>query len=472
VNAPGSIRDGLLLLILATVIRGGVLLATPDSLRSDPDGYRRLAENLVAHGTFGADNVPTAFRPPLYPLVLAGCVALGDCSRTAIGVLHVVLGVATVWLVWVLGRWWGLRRWAAMLAALLVACDPILLKWSTQVMTETLAVFLATAGLVVLSIRHTPCAVGEAAEAADGTRRVPATQAVLAGAVLALGAICRPTLLLWAIACGVALFVGCVLARTRKRRNSQTAWYIRVPACVQARTLRLPLAFFFGLLLVLAPWAIRNQLQFGRPIVTTTHGGYTLLLANNPEFYEWLRTGPWGSVWRSDRFDADWDGRKPPGEVASDRAAYDEAWQTIRREPGTFVYSCLVRLGRFWSPLPHQVAADETPLGRLSRWAVATWYVVEFLLATFGIVSGLRTKGEGRRERGEERESEIFPPPSPFPLLSASWLWGLLLVLCLSAVHTFYWTDMRMRAPIMPVVALAAAAALGCGAISARRSEA
>ena len=70
---------------------------------------------------------------------------------------------------------------------------------------------------------------------------------------------------------------------------------------------------------LLSPWAIRNQLQFGRPIVTTTHGGYTLLLANNPEFYQWLRAGPWGSVWRADQFDAEWNRRKPQGEVQSDR---------------------------------------------------------------------------------------------------------------------------------------------------------
>jgi hypothetical protein len=30
---------------------------------------------------------------------------------------------------------------------------------------------------------------------------------------------------------------------------------------------------------VLAPWAIRNQLLLGRPVLTTTHGGQTLLLA-------------------------------------------------------------------------------------------------------------------------------------------------------------------------------------------------
>ena len=33
-----------------------------------------------------------------------------------------------------------------------------------------------------------------------------------------------------------------------------------------------------GLSLVVVPWGIRNLIVFGRPIITTTHGGYTLLL--------------------------------------------------------------------------------------------------------------------------------------------------------------------------------------------------
>ena len=42
-------------------------------------------------------------------------------------------------------------------------------------------------------------------------------------------------------------------------------------------------------------------------------------------------------------------------------------------------------------------------------------------------------------------------------------MWGFLLVGCVTAVHTVYWTDMRMRGPLMPVVAIAAIAALAQG---------
>jgi hypothetical protein len=422
-------------LLFALLMRSGILLATPGALVDDPDGYRRLAENLVEHGTLGAGQTPTAFRPPLYPLLLTGCAALGAHARVAIGVLHVSLGVATVGLVFVLARWWGLGKSAAALAALLVACDPILLVQSTQVMTETPAVFFAAAGLVALTWRGR-----------RSNRREWA--ALLTGAILALGALCRPAFMLWMIAAGVVM--GAASERPTTGR----------------RVLRNVPAYFLGAALVLSPWAIRNQLQFGCPIVTTTHGGYTLLLANNPEFYEWLRVGPWGSVWRADRFNADWQQRRPHDELSADRLAYAEAWQTIADDPGTFVYASLVRVGRFWSPLPHRIADDETRVRRLSRYVVGLWYIAEFLLATIGAwqltrISPLPHAGKGSGVRASSQSggpNESSVPPSAFPLPpSFSWRFGLLLIACLTAVHTVYWTDMRMRAPLMPVVALLAA---------------
>ena len=42
-----------LLLLFTLLVRGGVLLLVPHALAADPDGYRRLAETLVACQTFG-----------------------------------------------------------------------------------------------------------------------------------------------------------------------------------------------------------------------------------------------------------------------------------------------------------------------------------------------------------------------------------------------------------------------------------
>jgi 4-amino-4-deoxy-L-arabinose transferase-like glycosyltransferase len=392
-------------------------LLTPDALKADPDGYRAVAENLVRHATFGNQETPTAYRPPLYPCVLAPCVALGSASRVAIGLVHLVLGLGTVWLTYRLALLCGLGRWAP-LAAVMVACDPILLAQSTLVMTETLATFLAVAALVSPAI---------------AVERRSARWALAAGGVIGLCVLCRPTFLPWAI---VVPFV--FLASVRS----------------VTRGLTLAVATAAATALTVAPWAIRNQVQFARPIVTTTHGGYTLLLANNPDFYEYLRSAPWGAVWENKALDRAWTAKAPRGtqadEVRADRLAYAEAIQNIRNEPGMFCYACLVRVGRLFGVVPHRLAPDESVARRGVRYGVGVWYLAELALAALGVAVLIRSV----RRRGNT---------------SFGWVIMALLVACFAAIHALYWTDMRMRAPLMPAIALTAVAGLaGIRAVATR----
>ena len=142
----------------------------------------------------------------------------------------------------------------------------------------------------------------------------------------------------------------------------------------------------------------------------------------------------------------------PGDEVAADRLAYADACQTIRSRPRMFAYACLVRLGRTWALLPHRIDSAETARGRGARWAVAVFYAAESLLALVGLVALAR--GKVGRNR-----------------LVSGWSWGLLLVVVFTAVHTVFWTNMRMRAPLIPVVAAASAAGLGSlwGSLSRRK---
>jgi len=211
---------------------------------------------------------------------------------------------------------------------------------------------------------------------------------------------------------------------------------------------------------------VRNQIRFGRPIVTTTHGGYTLLLANNPFFYAYLRNAPWGSVWDGKELERAWSADAAPGtladEVQKDRAAYAEALATIHNQPRTFLYACLVRVGCLFALIPHQVSLDEGTARRLARYAVGGWYLAEFLLVLGGI-GAVTIAGRRRAARAGQRPAPPAlghgSPPLPYP--STGWLFGALLVGCFVAVHSLYWTDMRMRAPLVPVLGLAAAAGLG-----------
>lgn len=402
----------LTLLCLALVVRGRMMLSNLDSLEKDPDAYRDVAWSIYFEHTLGLWNEssgavePTATRPPLYPLLLSGMYFLRFTpDAPGIGLVHVLIGTCTMWIVWRLALAWRLPPAASLLAAALVMVDPILLNQSVLPMTETLATLLAAIALLALT------RAGQ-----DKLLRWSA----LAGAALGLCVLCRPAFLVWLLA-AIVLFPW-LAAGFRK--------FARAAAMIA------------GAVVVLAPWSIRNELIFGRPIVTTTHGGYTLLLANNPEFYAYLQSAPWGSVWDAREFNERWRSeQKGPlssldpadRELESDRRAYAAAWENIGREPLVFAYSCLARLGRLWNVLPHQTSPDESTSRRGLRFAIAIWYTLEMLLAAAGIAL-LRRR-----------------------LLLSPWAWGTILVVSLSAVHTIFWTDMRMRAPLVIVVALLAA---------------
>src|SRR5690606_36031064 len=81
---------------------------------------------------------------------------------------------------------------------------------------------------------------------------------------------------------------------------------------------------------------------------------------------------------------------------------------------------------------------NESTARMLLRYATAVWYVGVFALAIVGLVRLKRT------------------------LLEPVWLAGLLLCLTFTLMHSVYWSNLRMRAPLMPVVALLA----GAGAMS------
>lgn len=461
----GGVRGAVAVLLLAALIRGAVLWGMPGAIQQDPDGYLRLARTLREAGVLGWKDAatgaaaPTAYRPPLYPLVLAPLAGDGAPWRLAVGLFHWGLGTATVGLILVLGSWFDVRpaegvvgaggspgrgAWSggeaaatvpverpavpgwSWLAAILVACDPILLHQSAQVMTETLAAFLAVLALAVLSRFDRQPGPGVAG---------------LAGFSQGLAALCRPTFLPWLWLCLVAVVVEPAL---RKRRWANA------------------LACLAGAGIALGAWGLRNARQLGQWRLTTTHGGYTLLLGNNPSFYRHLRCGPWRGVWTAEELDRAWlrrghipDARDPrwadlavgrrldlaPGylpanwsEFDDDRLAYALAFRYMGEQPAWCAVSCLLRVARLWALTPRPLAADESLARRLLRYGCGAWYAVLWGLAVVGVAS----LGRG-----------LLRPP---------WVWGSLLCVAFTSVHSLYWTDMRMRAPLMPFVCLLAAA--------------
>ncbi len=366
----------------------------------DPDRYLILARSLAEGKGFSLDGRPTAYRPPLYPVLLAPLVA--TLGRPAwpwgVGALHLALGAGTVLLTHRAARGLGLSPGRSLVAAAIAAFDPVLAVQSRAVMTETPAAFLVAATLAALTLSG---------------RKGP----LLGGIGFGLASLCRPSLLPAAVLAGMAALV--FGPGMRKERAARAGLLLA------------------GTFAVLVPWAWRNAQVFGEPVWTTTHGGYTLALANNPAYYADVLDGPPGSVWSGPN-QAAWFaevGEATAGlaEPVADRRLRSEALRLLADRPADFARASLARLGRFWGLAP---SGEVYP--RWIRIASAAWTAPLWLAMALGLAG-----------RSTYRWPAVTAPS---------------IVLALTLVHLVYWTDLRMRAPIVPAIALIASCArLGKG---------
>ncbi len=450
-----------LVLLIAVAMRGGALVAWSGRLSEDRDAYLSIARQVADGHGFSNESTghPTAYRPPLYPLVLAAIYRVGG-GPLAIGIFQAVLGAATVFLTWRLGLRLGLGR-GATLAAAIVAVDPLLVQYTTYAMTETLHTFLTTALLTsIVAVR----------KAVDGRRSVhpgplsvearvkrdPSAElsAAVSGLLLGACALTRPTT--WAfVAVLAALEAASALRAARTRRASHpsdapestaASSPSTAPSTTSHRRLGRACLALGVAGIVVSPWFVRNLVVFHAPILTTTHGGYTLLLGNNPVAWQEEVDKPWGTTWDDaapGRRQEDWLGDvqaairaelgDAPTEVESDRWMSRRARSHIREAPGTFVRACWLRVRRLWNVAPLGQAAAGLPQPVV--WGVAMFYTLVLASAIAGFV------------RLPRREWD-------------DWLPLAALIVSVTLVHSAYWSNARMRAPVMPAVALFAARGL------------
>ncbi len=415
---PLSMRSLVLLLMTTLAVRLAATLVYWNDFHQDPDAYLALAQSWSSTGIYGltqADGIthPTAFRPPLLPWLLSWGFSLQVDAKVWMAAMQIGFALGTVYCVLeILPRlrysFSPMVNWAL---PMLIAIDPILLRQSTLIMTESLAVFLAMATwLLALKTCY-----GELDSAPPSSHSSWRKNGLL-GIALGLGVLCRPTSLVWGL-----LLVLFSAVSTRKR-----GW----------GRIRPGLAILFGMSLLVVPWTIRNWMCLGHPVVLTTHGGYTLLLANNESIYDHMeQTGP-SRHWDASTFHREWAGREKMSETSDDAYAQQLAWRSIRSRPMTFIKSCLYRMGWLWAWWP-----SEGPT--VMKVAIGIWYGIWSTLGFLGIGSVFFRS----QTNGDAWVRTTFLP-------------ALLLLVSLTAVHALYWSNMRMRAPVQPIVYIFAMAGL------------
>ena len=384
--------------VLGFIARLGLGMARLDQPISDPDQYLPFARSLWLGEGFVYNGLHTAYRPPLYPILLApivGLIGTETIFQAVLLVVQSVLGAITVWLAMSISRTLlaatqansASQKVFVSMAGILVAFDPVLVMQASLPMTETLAALLVTFGLF-WAVR---------------------SRYIATGFVFGLAGLCRPSLL----ACSTLVILARLVAfnRSEFKRNLSDC-----------------LKMGIAIVVVICPWAIRNWMIFGEPVWTTTHGGYTFALANNSVYYEDVLFGPPGSVWKDGPRQQAWMESIGPATVGltepeADRRLKSITWEFIQSRPIDFLYACVDRHLRFWAVAPSAVVYSSK-----IRLVSALWTIPFWVAAVLGAIK------------------------------NKSWKWPNLAVISsiagLSAVHSVYWTDIRMRAPIVPAVAI------------------
>jgi len=443
-------------LLVSVGIRVGWLVIDFGSLENDPDAYKALAEGYSTSGTFGrmgSDSLvrATAYRPPGYVWLLSWLVMDGKLNDLAVGILHGVLGGLTCCLVARIAFLLSANYLIAAAASMCVAVDPILLRQSTQTMTETLATFIAMSlwwGWIEMNV-------------SSGSPWASTLWMLLLGITAGIGSLVRPTTLV-SITVWILLCTGLQLWSNARKKKVST---INTFGATDGYGLIIKdwAVFLVGMALVMTPWVFRNATQIGRATMTTTHGGYTILLANNPVLYENIRNHGWDRQWDETRFHLLWDQRRqedpreleywkrseedilkassdPPKnfyfgengehrEVSDDRLASEVAWKTISSDPTTFIKSCFVRMSWFWAVTPYRAGVS-----RIISLAIGVWYTSLYLCVILNVALLLRDGFHKRLPMNRLRQ----------------WIPAVALLLSLMLVHAIYWSNMRMRAPLMP----------------------
>jgi 4-amino-4-deoxy-L-arabinose transferase-like glycosyltransferase len=272
-----------------------------------------LAQSLVAgqglSSPFGGSTGPTALLAPGYPVVIAVVFRVFGSftfrAAIAVMVLQVLFSGGTVMLIMVVARRCFDRRTADLAGAFWAVSLPLL--WMPTIFWETCLSTLLLVGMIALALR---CAE-------------------------------KPSPSLWALMggyCGMAALVNPALLTALLALLGWAAWQTRTKLRYS------PLLGLLVLLVVFAPWPIRNARALGAFIPLRSTVGLELWMGNREGATGFLDESvfPLFNKMEYDKYAA-------KGEVAYMRDKSALARSYMRAHPANFLRLSGVRVIRFWS---------------------------------------------------------------------------------------------------------------------------
>jgi 4-amino-4-deoxy-L-arabinose transferase-like glycosyltransferase len=254
-----------LISVLGLGLRAVAVVDPVDNPADDSRAYYALAKALYEEGSYGGPEFrDSSDWSPGAPLLYAGAFyATGGAREGTARIVEALLGVAAILVVFALGRRLGeaIGRWpgawslTGLLAAFAVAVYPPFIHSTGELMSEPPAIFTLPAAVLAwlwASERERPWVW------------------LLPGLLFGLTAMFRPEYLLVGIA-----FAALTLLRPRSQLRTDKVENCERAGAFRARVLP-ALVVLGGIVAVILPWAIRNQVVLDRTVPISTGGGKAL----------------------------------------------------------------------------------------------------------------------------------------------------------------------------------------------------
>lgn len=320
----------------------------------DQDEYYRGAIHILLQGDYY--DTGQWLRPPITSLFLAGIFALVGVNVPLAMLIQCFVNAATLLLIAEIAR----RIWASRLAGVMAGLATALFlpyaSLGSQLMSETLFIFLMTTALLVLEIAH---------EKGMGWQWLFAGGIAwgLAALTRPVGVYAVPLVMLWAW---------------------WRAWSITRTSATQGlgkhfvHSMQQPLALLVGFVLVVSPWTIRNYMVYQHVVLVDTNGGISFWLGNLLEPEERELQGYWNQT--------------IPNSAERQQVALKRAFDNIQQDPALFLKRLRYKTVSLWQ-LDTRLFVSNAPIGitldERSLWfAVVSdmQYVVLMVLALVGVV--------------------------------------------------------------------------------------
>jgi hypothetical protein len=250
-------------IILVVILRLLWICNIPVEPTSDFLDYFNLGRELLQKGVYERNGLPTAYRPPGYPLFLCALFWFTGPSILAAKVANVFMAVIYTIVLFFLGRQSGkflsgnpkIANKIGLSAALFYAISPNFIFTSALIASENLFSPLLAAGLLLLVWENQRLGTGDAFN-------VTAIILLLAaGLCLGAASLCR----------AIALLLPIVFL----------IWYRITGVGFKTAFIRVILVCG-GMAIAVLPWTIRNYVIFQKFVPISTNGGANFYVGHNP----------------------------------------------------------------------------------------------------------------------------------------------------------------------------------------------